>query len=105
MSTYHIPTTSRVKSNIKLDTEKLDIIENMNPDNNENCNTLSRPQVSARKPQKCEVSTTPIKPIAFINPCSAVVISMSHLAAGKTKAMFSPSIITPKRENPVAKSK
>lgn len=103
MSTYHIPTTNRVKSNIKLDTEKLEMIENMNPDNNENRKTLSRPQVSAMKPQKCDVSTTPIKPTALINPCSAVVISISHFAAGKTNAMFSPSIMTPKREKPVAK--
>lgn len=102
-STYHIPTTKRVNSNIKLETEKLEIIEKMNPDNNENFKTLRRPQVSDIKPQKCDVSTTPIKPIALINPCSVVVISISHFAAGKTNAMFSPSIMTPNRENPVAK--
>lgn len=103
MFSYHIPTANRVKSNIKLDTEKLEIIENMKPDNNENCKTFSLPQTSAIKPQKCDVNTTPMKPIALINPCSVVVISISHLAAGKTNAMFSPSIITPRREKPVAK--
>lgn len=88
---------------MRLETEKLEIIENINPDNNENCNTFNRPHVSAMKPQKCDVRTTPIKPIALIKPCSETVISMSHLAAGKTNAMLSPSIMTPNSEKPVAK--
>ncbi len=101
-STYHIPTINRVKSSIMLETLKLDNTENMKPDNNENRSTFNRPHVSAIKPQKCDVRTTPMKPIALIKPCSVVDISMSHLAAGKTNAMFSPSIITPNSENPQA---
>lgn len=100
--TYHIPTISRVMSSITLDTEKLEITENTNPVTSENRRTFTRPQVSARKPQKWDVITTPMNPMALITPCSAVVISISHFAAGNTNAIFSASITTPSRENPVA---
>lgn len=114
---YKNPTKNLSINSIILVVAKLEAIEKLNPQNNANLNTFKRPHVSDLNdekknffrssyifvitpthinPQKCDVNTTPMKLMALINPCSVVVMSMSHFAAGRTIAMFRPSIITPK---------
>lgn len=63
--------------------------------------TFLRPQVSAKKPQKCELTTIPRNAIDEINPCSVVVIFKSQKAYGRTKAMLIFSIVAPINAMPV----
>lgn len=98
---YNNPTINRVAINILLEYEKLEIAENMKHANKFSLNTFCLPHVSVIKPQKCDVITTPIKPMELISPCCVFVIFKSHLAAGKTKAIFNDSIMTVIKEIPV----
>lgn len=63
--------------------------------------TFFRPQVSAKNPQKCELTTIPRNAIDEISPCSVVVICKSQNAYGKTKAMLIFSIVAPINAMPV----
>lgn len=103
--TYQSPTQNRVISSITLDVDRLDRAENAKPDPNAICITFRRPQVSAIKPQKCEVSTTPKKATALIMPCSVLLMFSSHLAAGSTKAMLRPSMMTANRDVPLTSNR
>ncbi len=67
---------------IEIDKDKLDVAEKMNVDIKARRNDLCLPQVSERKPQKCELQTKPRKAIEFRTPCCDVVNFMSHFAAG-----------------------
>lgn len=57
--------------------------------------TFFRPHVSAKKPQKCELTTIPRNAIDEIRPCSFVVIFISQKAYGVTKAMLMFSMVAP----------
>ena len=77
---------------IFVDVEKLDSIANKKAKRKLSVRTFFRPQASAIIPQKCNVSTMPIKLTEFSKPCSESVIFKSHFAAGAIKHMFSPSM-------------
>lgn len=47
--------------------------------------TLLRPLLSARKPQKCELTIMPIEDIPLSTPLFCVVSERSHSATGNTK--------------------
>lgn len=103
--THVNPTQKRVTSSIILFTDTLDNALNAKPAPSENRNTFRRPHVSAMKPQKCDVNTTPKKAIALIMPCSLVEMLSSHLAAGSTNAILRPSMIMPSSAKPVVSSR
>lgn len=62
---------------------KADKNEQTNPPTAAARKTFWRPHVSAKKPHKWLVKTTPKNEMALSIPCSWVVNSKSHLACGK----------------------
>lgn len=99
--TYVKPTHKRVTINIVVFTDRLEIAENAKPVPSAKRKTFRLPHVSAINPQNCDVSTKPRNAIALIMPCSPVVRSRSHLAAGSTTAIFKPSKTAPSKANPL----
>lgn len=99
-NTYVNPTRNRVANNIVLFTEKLDSALNRKPNSNENRNTFRRPHVSAIKPQKCELITTPTNATALMTPCSTLLIFSSHFATGSTYPIDMPSAVMPSNAAP-----
>lgn len=57
---YLIPTNNRVKINIIIDIDNADKMAQRKAPSKAVRNTLRRPHVSAKNPQKCELTTMPM---------------------------------------------
>lgn len=79
---YQNPTKNLVVISIAIDMEMLDNAEKMNVDSRDRRSDLCRPQVSERKPHRCELQTNPRNAIEFKTPCCDVENFMSHFADG-----------------------
>lgn len=89
-----MPTNNRVTINIKIFIENADNKAQQKLPVIAIAKTRLRPLVSAKKPHKCELTTMPIYPTEFRNPCSAVDISISHRMYGSTKPILTFSTTT-----------
>lgn len=94
-NTYNMPTKNRRKIKIVALIVSADKLALISANVAHKRITFFRPHVSAKKPQKCELTTIPKKAIDDISPCSVVVIFKSHEAYGITKAMLMFSMVAP----------
>lgn len=68
---------------------------------NASAKVFCRPHVSVRKPHIKVATMAPINPTENMNPCIAMVMSRSHLAAGSTKDIAWFSYVAAKLATPV----
>lgn len=83
IDTYNAPAKKRSKIIEDVFVANVDKNEKQKPPIAATRITFFLPQVSAKKPQKCDVNTIPQYDIALSKPCASVVNSKSHFAYGK----------------------
>ncbi|KAL5275749.1 hypothetical protein ACFFRR_001539 [Megaselia abdita] len=72
-------------ANIQKVVAKLDSNENTKPKSNDGSKVFFLPVVSARNPQKCPLTTIPMKLMAVSTPLCSIVQFISHCETGITK--------------------
>lgn len=102
--TYKPPTTKRNIDKTAVVGANADIRPKIKLPASDVRNTFCRPQVSARKPNACELTRMPAKPAELRTPCSAKVKFRSHRACDVTKLTFTFSATFTTTLNPTIKT-
>lgn len=84
LHTHQTPLRNLKMSSVQNELAKLEIMEKTNPRNCVGKMTVFLPLVSAKNPQKCELTMIPTNPIALRTPLSQVSQPRSHCETGRT---------------------
>lgn len=98
---YKNPLRNLMRTRNQNDFAKLDITVMPKAMKRVGTMTVFLPFVSARKPQRCDETIIPTKPIALRIPLSCVDRFKSHCATGRMKFMLTVSSTTQPRMQPV----